>query len=253
MDEGDAVKKGQVIARLDRDQLVAQQEREQAALASAESQLAQAETSLDWEKATLAADMEQKQADLASNQARLLELKNGSRPQENPGIQRGGGGGAVGARPRQDAIGIAPRRCIRTTTFPPSSTISIATAGKAPRRPSSRPRSAMRWCRPGPRVEVMDAAAGQVEHARGALKMAEANALEMKRREQELTTRRAEIDARQGQPRADRFAARRYRGALAGGWRGAGEIGRSGRGAGRGNHGGDRGRYRPSLAARLRQ
>src|SRR5579872_7634026 len=45
VDEGDAVKKGQVIARLDRDQLVAQQQREGAGLESTQSQLAQAETS----------------------------------------------------------------------------------------------------------------------------------------------------------------------------------------------------------------
>jgi HlyD family secretion protein len=45
----------------------------------------------------------------------------------------------------------------------------------------------------GPREEVIRAQEGQVERARAALKMAEANALELKRREQELTTRRAEI------------------------------------------------------------
>jgi len=45
----------------------------------------------------------------------------------------------------------------------------------------------------GPRVEVINAQQAMVERMRGALKMAEANALEMKRREQELTTRAAEI------------------------------------------------------------
>ena len=45
VDEGDAVKKGQIVARLDRDQLAAQRDRETAAMASAESQLAQARTS----------------------------------------------------------------------------------------------------------------------------------------------------------------------------------------------------------------
>src|SRR6266567_1545474 len=44
VDEGDSVKKGEVVARLDRDQLLAQREREQAGLASSESQLAQAMT-----------------------------------------------------------------------------------------------------------------------------------------------------------------------------------------------------------------
>ena len=47
VDEGDAVKKGQIIARLDRDQLLAQREREVAGLASSESQLAQAQTAVE--------------------------------------------------------------------------------------------------------------------------------------------------------------------------------------------------------------
>src|SRR5580698_7112181 len=82
VDEGDSVKKGQLIARLDRDQLVAQREREVAGLESNQSQLEQAKTSLAWQKDTLAADIEQRAADLASNEARLAELKNGARPQE---------------------------------------------------------------------------------------------------------------------------------------------------------------------------
>jgi membrane fusion protein YbhG len=45
----------------------------------------------------------------------------------------------------------------------------------------------------GPRAEQISGQAAQVERARAALKMAEANALELKRREEELTTRRAEI------------------------------------------------------------
>ncbi len=44
VDEGDMVHKGQIIARLDRDQLVAQQQRETAGVRSSEFQLDQAET-----------------------------------------------------------------------------------------------------------------------------------------------------------------------------------------------------------------
>ncbi|HMC58379.1 MAG TPA: biotin/lipoyl-binding protein, partial [Candidatus Solibacter sp.] len=70
VDEGDAVKKGQIVARLDRDQLVAQRDRETAGMASAASQLAQAQTSVEWEKATLEADIETRKADLAGADAR---------------------------------------------------------------------------------------------------------------------------------------------------------------------------------------
>src|SRR5215469_18949573 len=55
VDEGDSVTKGQVVARLDRDQLIAQRERETAALQSAEMQLAQAHTSVEWQRQNLAA------------------------------------------------------------------------------------------------------------------------------------------------------------------------------------------------------
>ena len=82
VDEGDLVKKGQLIARLDRAELTAQRDSLAAALSSAQDQLAQAETSLAWERETLAADVEQRRGDLAASEARLAELKNGSRPQE---------------------------------------------------------------------------------------------------------------------------------------------------------------------------
>src|ERR1035437_778605 len=82
VDEGDAVKKGQVIARLDRDQLLTQRERETAGLASSQSQLAQAQTAVEFQRAILAADIETRRADLSSMEARFAELKNGARPQE---------------------------------------------------------------------------------------------------------------------------------------------------------------------------
>ena len=46
----------------------------------------------------------------------------------------------------------------------------------------------------GPREEEIRAAEGQVARARGAVKVAEANAIDTRRREQELVSRRAEID-----------------------------------------------------------
>jgi HlyD family secretion protein len=82
VDEGDSVKKGQVIARLDRDQLLAQRDAQAATLSSSGTQLEQARTSLAWQKASLAADIEQRKGDLDAAEARLAEMKNGSRPQE---------------------------------------------------------------------------------------------------------------------------------------------------------------------------
>src|SRR5215471_8022296 len=58
VDEGDNVKKGQVVARLDRDQLNAQRERDMASVASSEAQLQQSQTAIEWQKATMAADIQ---------------------------------------------------------------------------------------------------------------------------------------------------------------------------------------------------
>jgi HlyD family secretion protein len=193
VDEGDPVKKGQIVARLDRDQLLAQREREEAGRASAEAQLAQARTALEWQKATLAGDLEQKRADLSSNESRLLELKNGSRPQE---IQES----RATVEAAQSELDRAQRDWERAQTLYKNDDISTAQFDQYRSRWESaaaalkqaRQREAL--VQAGPRAEVVEAAAGQVARARGSLKMGEANSLEMKRREQELVTRQAEIE-----------------------------------------------------------
>ena len=192
VDEGDTVKKGQVIARLDRDQLVAQREREVAGLESAESQLAQARTSLDWQKDTLAADIEQRNADLASNEARLAELKNGARPQEKLDAQA-----AVDSA--QSEVERSKKDWDRAQVLHRDDDISTAQFDQYRNRwetavaslNSAKERQALTLA--GPRIEVINAQQAMVERMHGALKMAQANSLEMKRREQELTTRAAEI------------------------------------------------------------
>jgi HlyD family secretion protein len=192
VDEGDKVTKGQIIARLDRDQLAAQREREVAGEQSAVSQMAQAQTSLEWQRNTLAADLEQKRADLASMEARLAELKNGARPQEKLDAKA-----AVEAAAAE--VERAQRDWDRAQILYKNDDISTAqfdqyrTHLDSARAVLNQAKEREALVLAGPRVEQINAQAALVERARGALKMAEANALEMKRREQELNTRRAEI------------------------------------------------------------
>jgi HlyD family secretion protein len=192
VDEGDAVKKGQIVARLDRDQLVAQRDRETAGLASAASQLAQARTSVEWEKATLAGDIETRKGDLGSAEARLAELRNGSRPQEK-----------LDARAAVDSAAAEVERARkdwdRAQTLFKNDDISAAQFDQYRSRWESadallkqtKEREALVLA--GPRIEQINGQQAQVERARGALKMAQANALEIERRQQEMTTRRAEM------------------------------------------------------------
>lgn len=193
VDEGDAVKKGQLIARLDRDQLVAQRAAQVAAIQSAESQLAQSQTAVEWQKATLSADIETRNADVASNQARLAELRNGSRPQEKLDARA-----AVDAA--QSEVERSRKDWERAQTLYKDDDISTAQYDQYRNRwesavaalNSAREREALVLA--GPRIEQVNAAKGQVDRAQGALKTAEANTLEMKRREQEISQRRADIE-----------------------------------------------------------
>jgi HlyD family secretion protein len=192
VDEGDNVKKGQILARLDRDQLLAERAREVAALQAAETQVEQAETSIQWQKANLAGDLEQKRGDLAASESKLLELKNGSRPQE---IQEASA--AVDAakadwdRTREDWE--------RAQTLYKNDDISAEQRDQYRNRwqnaqaalKQAQERAALVLA--GPRSEQIEAQAAQVQRARGALKVAEANVLELRRREQELATRRSDI------------------------------------------------------------
>jgi HlyD family secretion protein len=197
VDEGDLVKKGQVIARLDRDQLIAQRSRETAGYESSESQLAQAVTAVAWQKATLAGDIEQRKADVAANEAKLAELQTGSRPQEKQEARA-----AVEAA--QSEADRARKDWDRAQTLYKNDDISTSQFDQFRNRYEStdaalkqaKEREALVLA--GPRVEQINAQRAQVDRARGALKMSEANALEIKRREQELNTRRAEIGRSKG-------------------------------------------------------
>lgn len=192
VDEGDVVKKGQVIARLDRDQLLAQRAREVAALEEAQAQLAQAETSVEWERANLAADIEQKRADLASNEAKLLEMRNGSRPEEKQDAH-------AAVESAQSELERASRDWDRAQTLIKNDDISTQQFDQYRNRWESaeanlkqlKERESLVLL--GPRSEQIEAQAALVQRARGALKMAEANQLETKRREQDTTARNAQI------------------------------------------------------------
>jgi HlyD family secretion protein len=192
-DEGDWVRKGQVIARLDRDQLLAQKDRETAGLESAVDQLAQAETSLAWEKATLAADIEQRTADVASNEARLAELKNGSRPQEKLDAKAAVDAAESEAQ-RAQADWDRAQPLFKNDDISRQQYDQYRTRWESAVAALKSAREKQALVDVGPRIEVIQAQQGQLERVRGALKMAQANSLEMKRREQELTTRRAEIE-----------------------------------------------------------
>jgi len=196
--EGDPVQKGMVIARLDREQLLRQRETAQAALQTAEAQLAESESALKWQRETMQADLQLKSADLSAAQSQLLALKNGARPQE---IQQADA--AVAAA--QTQYDQAKKDWDRAQTLYKNDDISTSMYDQAHTRFDAA-EAALRQVKEqaalvhaGPRTEAIEGAKAQVERAQAGLRMGQANAIESKRREQDLVARHGDIDRAKAQ------------------------------------------------------
>ncbi len=198
VDEGDKVAKGQVIARLDREQLIRQRQREVAALAGAEAQLRQAQMGLQFQTQTLEADMEARQADVRSAEARLLELKNGARPEE---IQEAKASVAAAQaeyeRARRDwdrAQALHKNDDISTSQFDASRTKFDSAEAMFKQ---ARERASLVLA--GARSEQITAAHAQLQRARAGVKASEAGQLDLQRRQEEIAGRQAEINRARAQ------------------------------------------------------
>jgi HlyD family secretion protein len=198
VDEGDAVKKGMVIARLDREQLSRQREREVASLAQSQSQLAQASTTVEWTRQSQSSDLEQRLADLRQAQARLRELEAGSRPQE---IQEA----RAAVESAQTEYERAKKDWDRAQTLHKNDDIStqqydqfrarVESAAAALRQAQQR----LALVQEGPRKEEIEAARAQVSRAAAAVKWAEAQRLDVTRKQQDVTSRGADIERARAQ------------------------------------------------------
>lgn len=193
VDEGDTVQKGMVIARLDREQLLRQRDTAQAALDTAEAQLAESQSALRWQRETMQADMQLRSADLSAAQSQYLQLKNGSRPQE---IQEATA--AVSAA--QSQYDQAKKDWDRAQTLYKNDDISTSQYDQFRSRYESSEANLKQakehagLVEAGPRSEAIESAQAQVERARASLKMGQANAIETKRREQDIAARQGDIE-----------------------------------------------------------
>ncbi|HXG32929.1 MAG TPA: efflux RND transporter periplasmic adaptor subunit [Bryobacteraceae bacterium] len=192
VDEGQAVRKGMVVARLDQEQLLSQRERERAAVAAAESALAQLLTAIELQRETVEGEIALRRAELEQAQARLRELETGSRPQE---IQEARAA-AEAARAEHER---ARKDWERAQVLFGNDDISAAQYDQF-RTAFERAAAALRQAEQrlslieeGPRKEAVEQARAQAARARAAVRLAEAGRIELRRREQEVALRRAEI------------------------------------------------------------
>jgi len=198
VNEGDAVQKGMVIARLDREQLLHQRETAEAALGTAQAQLAESISALKWQRETMAADMQLRNADLSAAQSQLLQLKNGARPQEIQESQA-----AVAAA--QSQYDQAKKDWDRAQTLYKNDDISTSQYDQFHARFEGADANLKQvkehagLVQAGPRSETIESASAQVERARASLRVGQANAIESKRREQDIVARQSDIERAKAQ------------------------------------------------------
>ena len=198
VDEGDAVKKGMVVATLDRDQLLRQREREVATLAQAQSQSAQASTTVEWTRESQASDLDQRRADLYAAQARLRELEAGSRPQEI----KEASAAVEAARAESERT---QKDWERAQVLYKQDDISASQFDQY-RKNAESAAAALRQAqehlalvKEGPRKEQIEAARAQVTRAAASVQWAQAQKLDVTRKEQDVVGRRADIERERAQ------------------------------------------------------
>jgi len=196
--EGQFVKKGDLIARLDSAQLEQQLLRDQAAVASAQSSLQQLETSIEYQGATIDSDISTRRAELAQAQAKLDELLAGSRPQEVQQAQSAvADAKAWNDQAKSDwdrAQALFAREDISKSQYDQARAKLDSTAAQL-RQVQDR----LALVTEGPRKEEIAGARAQVARAQAAVQTAEANRIELRRKREELAARKSEIDRTRAQ------------------------------------------------------
>ncbi|MBV9400786.1 MAG: efflux RND transporter periplasmic adaptor subunit [Bryobacterales bacterium] len=196
--EGDWVKKGDIIARLDSAQLMQQRARDEAAVVNAQSQYQQLQTSIEYQRATLESDVAVRRAELNQAQAKLDELLAGSRAQE---IQQS-------QAQVNDAIAwndAARQDWDRAQTLYKNEDISRSQYDQAKAKYDStqaqlrQAQERFALVKEGPRKEEIEGARATVVRGQAAVRQAEANRLELQRKEQELEARKSDIDRARAQ------------------------------------------------------
>jgi len=200
VDEGDRVKKGALIARLDQEELQQWRESAAASLEAARSRLTQSGTAIEYQRQQTEAQLSRSRAELDQAEAALRELQSGSRHQEIESAK------AALARAKAEQQR-AQADWERAQSLYKDRDISTARYDEAKAHFESAQAQLQQAAeqfdlvQEGPRKEDIDAARAQVERAKANVRLAEAARLELKRLQEEELARKA--DTRQATAQLD--------------------------------------------------
>ena len=196
--EGDAVKKGQLLARLDTDALEMARRRDEAGVAAAESALAQLRIDTERTREALDREAAMRRAEIGAAEAQVRDLEAGSRAQEIAQAQAG----LEDARAQLELAKSDWERAQRLFAKEDISRVQYEQAQTRVRSLGAAVKAAeqrLALVREGPRKEQVEMARTQLARARAAAQLTEANRKELARKEQEQVLRRAEIARAQAQ------------------------------------------------------
>jgi HlyD family secretion protein len=200
VEEGDPVKKGALIARLDQEELLQRRESAAASLDSTRSRLLQSGTAIEYQRQQADGQISRSRAELNLAEAILKELQIGSRRQEIESAR------AALARAKAEQQR-AQADWERAQSLYKDKDISTARYDEAKAQFESA-QAQLRQAteqfdlvQEGPRKEDIDGAKAQVERAKANVRLSEAARLELKRLQEEQLARKA--DTRQATAQLD--------------------------------------------------
>jgi HlyD family secretion protein len=193
VDEGANVSKGMLLARLDTEQLQQMRGRDQAGVTVAQSNLEQMRTAIRFQKEAMASETALRQSEIRQAKAKLQELLDGARPQELQQAQA-----AVADLESQRALAQADfergQKLIAKEDISQAQFDQIRVRLDSVSSQLRIARERLALLREGPRQTDIEAARAAVGRTEAALKMTEAQRLDILRKEQDLSARAADID-----------------------------------------------------------
>ena len=192
VDEGSNVKLGQLLASLDREQMNRMRTRDSSSVDVAQSNLQQLRTAIQYQQTTLESELNLRQAELRQAKAKLQELLDGARPQE-----------VAQARAQVNDLKVihdqAHREYDRAQKLIAQEDISQSQFDQFKTRFDSttaqvqNAEQRLALIIEGPRKTDIESARANVARAEAALKLTEAQRLDIHRKEEDLDARRADL------------------------------------------------------------
>ena len=192
VDEGANVTKDMMIARLDREQMTRMRERDAATVDSAESQLVQMQTAIRYQKEMTAGETAVRESELRQAKAKLQELLDGTRPQELAQARSA----VSDLRALREQAGKElerGRKLIAKEDISQNQFDQYQTRFDSLNAQVASAEQRLALLTEGPRKTDIEAARAAVTRAEAALKMTQAQRLEILRREEDLAARRADV------------------------------------------------------------